>query len=126
MALHQARAKGEFPSSYEAIWVKLKARLGDKAGTRAMIEILLLHRGYPRQTVVDAVERALAAGAIDPAAVALIARGLNENRGATQLAMIDVGELDRYQRPAPKLSNYNLLTGNSFHERTKNEEVNSQ
>ena len=42
LPLHQARQRGDFPASYDELWGKLKARLGDRPGTRAMIEVLLL------------------------------------------------------------------------------------
>ena len=46
-ALAQARAAGAFTSAHEAFWAAARARHGDGAGTRALIEVLLLHRRMP-------------------------------------------------------------------------------
>ena len=48
-ALAQARAAGAFTSAHEAFWAAARARHGDGAGTRALIEVLLLHRRMPRR-----------------------------------------------------------------------------
>jgi len=37
LPLHQGRQRGEFPPAYEELWRLQRARLGDKAGTRALI-----------------------------------------------------------------------------------------
>ncbi|GEM_PF-6475963 len=42
--LAQARADGNFTAAHEALWKAARARLGDGAGARALIEVLLLHR----------------------------------------------------------------------------------
>jgi hypothetical protein len=42
LPLHQARMRGDFSPAHELLWTRLKKRLGDKAGTRALIEVLLL------------------------------------------------------------------------------------
>ena len=41
-ALEQWRAQGRWPASYDQFWGVLKQRQGKQAGTRAMIEVLLL------------------------------------------------------------------------------------
>ncbi|MGH2660414.1 MAG: IS21 family transposase [Actinomycetota bacterium] len=112
--LHQARERGEFPPSYDALWKELKERSGDKAGTRAMIEVLLLHRHHPKQVVRQAVEQALAVGAVDAGAVALFARHLEGRRdeAPVQLSLADLGQLHRYERPLPQTAPYDeLLAG---------------
>jgi hypothetical protein len=108
LPLHQARMRGEFPLSYDALWAKLRTRLGDKAGTRAMIEVLLAHRRYPREVMRQAIERALDLGAIDPATIELVARGFLAGE-PTQPTLIEVGELARYERPLPDTTCYDLL-----------------
>lgn len=107
LPLHQARARGEFPPAYDLLWGKLRARLGDRAGTRAMIEVLLAHRRWPREVMRQAIERALVGG-IDPATVELVARGIVAGEG-TQPTLIEVGELARYDRPLPDTADYDLL-----------------
>lgn len=109
--LHQARARGEFPASYDELWTHLRTHLGDKAGTRAMIEVLLLHRKHPAEVVHGAVACALEIGTIDPGTVAFIARSSIATPPAERV-VIDVGDLARYDRPLPDVSGYDsLLTG---------------
>lgn len=111
LPLHQARERGEFPPSYDALWQALKERAGEKAGTRALIEVLLLHRRHPKQIVRAAVEQALSVGAIDPGAVAIMARHLQElpQVEPVQLSLVELGELHRYERPAPEVAGYDVL-----------------
>jgi hypothetical protein len=111
LPLHQARERGEFPPSYDRLWQALTERLGERVGTRAMIEVLLLHRRHPKEVVRAAVEQALAVGAIDPGAVAIIARHLQELPEAepVQLSLVELGELARYGRPAPEVAGYDVL-----------------
>jgi hypothetical protein len=108
LPLEQARQRGEFPASYDAVWSKLRARLGDKAGTKAMIEILLAHRRHPKTTMRSAIDKALALGAVSPATVEMIARQLAHGE-AIQIALLEVGELARYDRPLPDTADYDLL-----------------
>jgi hypothetical protein len=112
LALHQARLNGDFPLSYDHLWKRFTAAFGDRAGTHAMIDVLLLHRSYPKQVVRQAVEQTLESGASDPGAVALFARHLSE--GETQqlsFAALEVGDLARFDRPLPETSAYDLLVG---------------
>ena len=60
-ALAQARSGGGFTAAHERFWQRARRRLGDGAGTRALVEVLLLHRHLPAASVhaaLDAVERA--------------------------------------------------------------------
>jgi transposase len=108
LPLHQARARGDFPASYDLLWSTLRARLGDRAGTRAMIEVLLAHRSVAAGAMRLAVERALELGAVDPGTIVLIARGIVAGE-APQPTLIDVGELACYDRPLPDTADYDLL-----------------
>ncbi len=109
--LHQARERGDFPPCYDALWSKLKQRAGEKAGTRAMIEVLLLHRRHVATVVRHAVEQALSTGAIDPGAVAMFARHLEQSpaQAPMQLSLDELGELSRYERPVPEVVGYDVL-----------------
>ncbi len=111
LPLHQARESGAFPPAYDRLWRRLIERAGDRQGTRALIEVLLLHRSSPAGIVHRAVERALAVGAIDPGAVALLARhlGAAPAERPEQLALPDVGMLARYDRPLPETTAYDVL-----------------
>src|SRR5712692_783044 len=73
-ALAQARASGAFTAAHQGFWDRARARLGDGAGTRALIEVLLLHRRMPAAQVTAGITAALAAGSISPDVVAIEAR----------------------------------------------------
>lgn len=111
LTLAQARASGAFTSAHERFWARARRRLGDGAGTRALIEVLLLHRSLPSPVVhaaLDAVERV---GSCDPALVAIEARRIADGRGAAAIA-VDRGEPARgWSRPVPALAGYDSLIG---------------
>jgi hypothetical protein len=73
-ALAQARASGAFTSVHDAFWAAARARHGDGAGTRALIEVLLLHRRMPPAQVIAGMQAALAAGSCSADVVAVEAR----------------------------------------------------
>ncbi len=73
-ALAQARAGGAFTAAHQAFWDRARARNGDAAGTRALIEVLLLHRRMPATQVTAGISAALAAGSCSPDVVAIEAR----------------------------------------------------
>ena len=53
--LAQARADGSFTAAHEALWAQARRKLGDGAGTRALIEVLLLHRRLPAASVAAGI-----------------------------------------------------------------------
>lgn len=106
-ALARARAAGVFGAGHERFWTQARRRLGDRDGTRSLIEVLLLHRAIPADALVAGIERALRAGSVDPAVVAIEARRANE---ATADNVIPIGEgLSRFDRPAPSTAHYDDL-----------------
>ena len=108
-ALAQAKASGAFTPAHQDYWDAARRECGDKAGTAALIEILLAHRTLPTPALITAMGKAVQAGTLDPQAVIIDAR-----RAATgQLApVIPIGALARYDRPTPSLAGYDdLLTG---------------
>ncbi len=106
-ALARARAGGVFGPVHERFWVEARRRLGDRDGTRALIEVLLLHRTIPADAVIAGMDRALGAGSTDPAVVAIEARRAVEGAGAT---VVPIGEgLSRFDRPAPSIVGYDDL-----------------
>lgn len=107
LALAQARASGAFSAAHEAYWAKARAQLGDSAGTRALCEVLLLHRRMGKEVVQAGMSAALAAGSVDPKMVALEARRAAEGRVAPVVAIGPV----LAPRPAPGLSAYDSLLG---------------
>lgn len=73
-ALEQARAAGRFTPVHDAWWAAAVKAHGEPAGTRALIEVLLLHRHLSHEHVVAGLATALRAGALTADAVALEAR----------------------------------------------------
>lgn len=107
LPLRQAEQEGRWPIAYERMFSELTTRLGESAAARQMVDVLLLHRRYPAQTVHDAVAGALAAGAVDGRAVAVLVRRSLE--GQRPLTVLDVGALDEYQRDQPSVDAYDQL-----------------
>ena len=73
-ALAQARERGRFTPAHEAFWAAARGRHGDGAGTRVLIEVLLLHRRLDQAAVLAGIRAALAAGSVAPDVVAIEAR----------------------------------------------------
>jgi transposase len=72
--LEQARACGRFTPVHEAWWAAARKAYGDADGTRALIEVLMLHRTMAHPDVVAGITAALSAGALTADAVAVEAR----------------------------------------------------
>ncbi len=72
--LHQARAAGRFTPVHDAWWAAARTAHGDAAGTRALVEVLLLHRRMAHEHVVAGIAAALRAGAMTANVVAMEAR----------------------------------------------------
>jgi transposase len=104
-ALAQARASGTFTDTHERFWAAARARLGDGAGTRALIGVLLLQRRLPTAAVTAAMDSAVAAGNFDPDVVAIEARRVAS--GATA-PVIPIGTA-RDRRHLPSLAGYDTL-----------------
>ena len=87
-ALSQARAAGTFTATDDAFWAAARTAArsndrdsnrgdgsdGDAAGTRALIEVLLLHRTLPTDAVVAGMRAALTLGTPNPELVTVEAR----------------------------------------------------
>jgi hypothetical protein len=80
-ALEQARAAGKFTPVHDAWWAAARKAHGDAAGTRALVEVLLLHRHMDGEHVVAGLAAALRAGALTADAVALEARKAADEAG---------------------------------------------
>jgi hypothetical protein len=76
--LEQTRASGRFTPVHDAWWAAACKARGDADGTRALIEVLKLHRHLPHDHVVAGLATALRAGALTADAVALEARKYND------------------------------------------------
>lgn len=105
-ALARARANGAFSDDHQHYWTTARRELGDQAGTRALVEILLAHRSLPADSIRTALRACLLAGAVDPAVVIVEARRALDNRTA---AVVPIGTLARYDRPLPTIDHYDQL-----------------
>jgi hypothetical protein len=124
-ALVQARAARTFTPAHEAFWAAARKALGDGSGTRALVEVLLLHRHLGHGDVHAGITAALAVGSVSPDVVAVEARKAAEHRGALTLPI--AAELPRQQvisltrrrqaglaaddRPMPSVAVYDTLLG---------------
>jgi transposase len=111
LTLAQARASGAFTSAHERFWARARRRLGDGAGTRALIGVLLLHRQLPFPVVhaaLDAVERV---GSCDPDLVAIEARRIADRGRVTVPAVEGARPVTGWSRPVPALAGYDALIG---------------
>jgi hypothetical protein len=73
-ALEQARSAGKFTPVHDAWWAQARKIHGEREGTRALIEVLLLGRHISHEHLVAGLATALRAGALTADAVALEAR----------------------------------------------------
>jgi len=83
-ALVQARSAGTFTAVHEAFWAAARTAHGESGGTRALVEVLLLHRHHLHEDVVAGITAALQVGALSPDVVAVETRRHHQQR--TQLA----------------------------------------
>jgi hypothetical protein len=105
--LEQWRRAGRWPHSYDQLWAALSARHGRSAGTKAMIELLLLGRRHGQDRLQAAVELALASGCHDAAAVRhLLATPSLSHPPAP---VLEVGALGGFDRPLPTIDVYDQL-----------------
>jgi hypothetical protein len=107
-ALEQCRAQGRWPASYDRFWSMTSERNGRQAGTRAMIEVLLLSRTYGPARVRQAVEEALAMGTSSLSAIRYLLN-VDCRQTSSEAEAVEVGELRRYDRPQPSMEGYEQL-----------------
>lgn len=105
-ALVAARASGAFGPIHEAFWREARRRLGDAAGTRALIGVLLHQRVLPAGAVVAGMAAALGIGSVDPEVVAVEARRHLEAGAPAPVIPIGVALA---ARPTPTLEGYDAL-----------------
>ena len=101
-------------------WAAARKAHGDAAGTRALVEVLLLHRRLDHAEVLAGITAALAVGSTNPDVVALEARKASEHAPTGAGADSDPGaevldlvarraELPADCRPMPCLDKYDAL-----------------
>ena len=105
--LEQQRQAGLWPESFDQIWQSLMDRHGKQSGTRQMIELLKLSRQHGHERLRQAIEKALATGCTDPAAVQHLLHAGELNHVVVEA--INVGLLDRFERPLPLMHEYDQL-----------------
>jgi transposase len=93
-ALAQARADGVFTATHERFWQAACQAYGDAKGTRALVEVLLLHRHRPADAVLAAIATVLDAGSVSPELVAIEARkaagGIHHRHDTVDLSDLDL------------------------------------
>ena len=99
-ALAQARSSGRFRPEHQTFWDTARRTLGDSAGTRALCDVLLLHRTLPAAQVLVGITAALSIDSTDPAVVGIEARRAIEHDHVTP-----TGPMER----PPSLTDYDLL-----------------
>ena len=105
-ALARARAAGAFSVDHERFWTVARRRLGDQAGTRALVEILLAHRALPADAIRVALAACVDVGVVDADIVIVEARRAAADHIA---AVVPIGALARYDRPLPTIAHYDQL-----------------
>src|SRR3954466_5873337 len=121
-ALVQARAAGTFTSAHEAFWAAARKAHGDAGGTRALVEVLLLHRRHTHVDVVAGITAALGVGTVSPDVVALETRKhAHQQAAAVDQVVVSLearrladltDQLPLDLRPPPSVAAYDsLLTG---------------
>jgi transposase len=114
VALAQERGRGAWPGGFDQLWAGLTDRYGRSDAARQMVDVLLLCREHGPASVELAVRGALAAGAIDGRAVAVLARRAQSNGRAAPAPLTGLQpRLTAHERPAPDLADYDQLLGGS-------------
>jgi transposase len=109
LALAQQRERGSWPAAFDELWAALTARYGRSEAARQMIDVLMLCREHGPDRVVLGVRGALAAGAHDGRAVAVLARrARTASRAPAPLTGLEP-RLQAHARPAPDLADYDQL-----------------
>ena len=128
-ALVHARQKGWFTATHDAFWAAARAKHGDQAGTRLLIEVLLPHRRMAHAHVIAGIHVTLEAGSVSPDVVAIEARKHAAAAGepATELPrpqrsrskVVSLperrrdAELPPDSRPTPPVATYDQLLRNT-------------
>jgi hypothetical protein len=106
-ALKQAREQGMFTATHDRFWTAARHARGDGAGTRALVEVLLLHRTLPAEAISAGIDAALKVCSTDPELVAIEARRLTDQAACPVIPIREA--LARYERPTPGLDGYDSL-----------------
>lgn len=106
LALRQEREHGRWPDCFDELWTLLRERVGASEAARQIVDVLMLCRDHDPKVVGLAVRGALAAGALDGRAVALLV----DRKTRPPAVAIEVPDrLAQHERPAPGLDEYDQL-----------------
>lgn len=109
-ALASARAAGAFTATHQRFWEAARRALGDGAGTRALVGVLLLHRAMPAEAVAAGMAAALTAGRFAPDLVAVESRrSLEAGRTPAVTPLPLPAAAQTAARPVPTLAGYDEL-----------------
>jgi hypothetical protein len=114
-----------FTPAHDAFWAALRKALGDAAGTRVLVEVLLLHRHLEHDDVRAGITAALTFGSVNADLVAVEARKAAQQRGAiappveatprrrrvVSLTERRLADLPSDDRPLPSVGAYDDLLG---------------
>jgi transposase len=111
LALAQERDRGAWAECFDELWAAISERYGASEAARQMVDVLLLAREHGPARLELAVRGALATGAVDGRAVAVLARRAQQPaRSTAPLPGLDA-RLTVHDRPQPDLADYDLLIG---------------
>jgi len=106
LALRQEREQGRWPECFDELWQQLRGRVGASEAARQIVDVVMLCRDHDPATVELAVRGALAAGAVDGRAVALL---LDRKTRPPASAIELPDRLAAHDRPVPGLDEYDQL-----------------
>lgn len=107
--LEQCRQMGRWPAVYDHFWEGLIRNLGKQAGTREMVGVLKLGRVHGAVKLRQAIESATEMGCLHLAAIQYLLTADQLSRTVPE--MIEIGLLNRYERPMPVMTGYDQLLG---------------
>jgi hypothetical protein len=107
LALRQERDRGDWPACFDELWSAIDGRVGRQEAARQMVDVLMLCREMSPRKVELAVRGALAAGACDGRAVALLAR--RADRPAPPVLTLEERLVGVGSPPPTDLSGYDRL-----------------
>lgn len=107
LALAQARERGQWPDCYDELWKQIEQRVGRSQAARQIVDVLMLCREHGPERVELAVRGALAAGAHDGRAVAVLAR--QTQRPAPAALEVDARLAGIGSPPPDDLADYDRL-----------------
>jgi len=101
------RQRGLWSESYDRLLAELIRRHGKQSGTRQMVEVLSLIKQHGHERLRAAVQKALALGCSDAAAIRHLVETADLTRAPSTI--VELGALSRFERPLPVMTDYDGL-----------------